>query len=45
MKNDAKSNERHVICELRCESKDRDRDRDLVLQFVLFRRASPGRGF
>jgi quinol monooxygenase YgiN len=41
MKN-AKSNERHIICELRCESKDRERVRDLILQFVLPARAEPG---
>lgn len=41
MKN-AKSNERHIICELRCESKDRDRVRDLILQFVLPARTEPG---
>ena len=29
-----KSEERHIICELRCKSEDRDRVRKLVLQFV-----------
>lgn len=41
MKN-AKLNERHIICELRCESKDRDRVRDLLLRFVAPARAEPG---
>lgn len=40
--NNAKANERHIICELRCESKDRERVRDLILQFVLPARAEPG---
>jgi quinol monooxygenase YgiN len=39
---DAKANERHIICELRCDSKDRDRVRELILQFVLPARAEPG---
>lgn len=38
----AKANERHIICELRCESKDRERVRNLILQFVLPARAEPG---
>jgi quinol monooxygenase YgiN len=41
MKN-AKANERHIICELRCNSKDRDRVRELILQFVLPARAESG---
>lgn len=40
--NNTKANERHIICELRCESKDRDRVRDLILQFVEPARAEPG---
>jgi quinol monooxygenase YgiN len=39
---DTKLNERHIICELRCESKDHDRVRDLILQFVKPARAEPG---
>src|SRR6476620_4998220 len=40
--NNTKANERHIICELRCDPKDRDRVRDLILQFVLPARAEPG---
>ncbi|MDB5824340.1 MAG: hypothetical protein JWR21_3044 [Herminiimonas sp.] len=40
--NNAKANERHIICELRCYSKDRERVRDLILKFVLPARAEPG---
>ncbi|SDA60711.1 MULTISPECIES: putative quinol monooxygenase [unclassified Janthinobacterium] len=40
--NNAKSYERHIICELRCDSKDRERVRDLILRFVEPARAEPG---
>ena len=40
--NKAKDNERHIICELRCDPKRRKRVRDLILQFVLPARAQPG---
>lgn len=30
----AKADERHIICELRCEAPDRDRVRELILRFV-----------
>lgn len=36
------SKQRHIICELRCESKDRERVRELILQFVEPARAEPG---
>ena len=32
--NARKSLERHIICELRCETADRDRVRELILMFV-----------
>jgi quinol monooxygenase YgiN len=40
--NNAKANERHIICELRCDAKDCERVRDLILQFVDPARAEPG---
>jgi len=40
--NNAKANERHIICELRCESKDREQVRDLILRLVEPARAEPG---
>lgn len=40
--NNVKANERHIICELRCDTHDRERVRDLILQFVLPARAEPG---
>lgn len=40
--NDAKANERHIICELRCAAADRDRVRALILQFVEPARKEPG---
>lgn len=40
--NNAKPNERHIICELRCDSKDQERVRDLLQQFVQPARTEPG---
>jgi quinol monooxygenase YgiN len=40
--NNAKTNERHIICELRCDSKNLDRTRELILRFVEPARAEPG---
>lgn len=40
--NHAKADERHIICELRCEEKDRERVRELILQFVAPARSEPG---
>ncbi|MNQ29368.1 Autoinducer 2-degrading protein LsrG [compost metagenome] len=32
--NHAKTEERHIVCELRCETANRERVRELILQFV-----------
>ena len=38
----SKSDERHIICELRCETANRERARGLILQFVEPARREPG---
>ena len=38
----SKSDERHIICELRCETANRERARSLILQFVEPARREPG---
>jgi quinol monooxygenase YgiN len=38
----AKAEERHIICELRCNTADRERVRDLILKFVGPARIEPG---
>lgn len=37
-----KAQERHIVCELRCESGDREKVKALLLQFVAPARAEPG---
>ena len=38
----SRADEVHIVCELRCESADRERVRDLALQFVAPARAEAG---
>jgi len=42
MQSSNKAQERHIICELRCASADREKVKALVMQFVEPARAEPG---